>query len=417
MRVIGSLLCRVAKRLGLLRSDTNGNIALSFAFFGPAFILLGVGAIDLFAVHTARSRLQSIADAGALAGAPALALATDGAAAKQRAAAFVAGEMSAWEERPTFEATYEILDQGGQRAIRVLLRGHRTSFFANMLPPGGWNFSGDATATSVGLVPLCVLVTGSVGSEALYVRDTGRIDAPSCMVHSNRDIVVTGGSIKAAAVQAVISATGAISPSPGVGAAPIDDPFASLPIPENVRCPGARVQLHLSGRLRLGPGVHCGALVMAGTSELILDPGEHRFNAGGLVLRDTARLTGRDVVLFFDTASRFVFQGQSMVNLEGRTSGTFAGIVMATARDNRLDFVIASDHVETLLGVLYIPSARLVVQGSADIARDSAWTVIVAKQVQLTGNPSLFINANYNATTVPVPSGVGPRAGGSRLIE
>lgn len=417
MKTVTDLVRKAGRRLGLFRSNTQGNIALSFAFIGPAVILLGVGAIDLFAVHTAQVRLQSIADAGALASAPTLALATDGTAAKARAASFVSGQMSEWADRPDFTATYEIVEQGGQRAIRVLLRGHRQSFFANMLPPGGWHFVGDATATSVGLVPLCVLVTGDSGKDVLNVRDTGRIAAPSCMVHSNRDIKVKSGSIRAAAVQAVTSATGPISPSPGTGATPIEDPFARIPIEDKAECTGVRIERRTSGTLRLPAGVHCDGIVMTGTSELVLEPGEHLFRRGALILEDSARLSGTDVVLVFDTASRFLFKDQSRVNLEGRTSGPFSGIVLAATRDNKQDFVIASDRVETLLGVLYIPSARLVVEGSADVARDSAWTVIVARKVRLDGSPSLFINADYTATTVPVPQGVGPRTGGSRLIE
>lgn len=417
MKWVADLARKVGRRLGLFRSNTQGNIALSFAFIGPAVILLGVGAVDLFAVHTAQVRLQSIADAGALASAPTLALATDGTAAKARAASFVSGQMSEWADRPDFTATYEIVEQGGQRAIRVLLRGHRQSFFANMLPPGGWHFVGDATATSVGLVPLCVLVTGDSGKGVLDVRDTGRIAAPSCMVHSNRDIKVKSGSITAAAVQAVTSATGPISPSPGTGATPIEDPFARIPIEDKAECTGVRIEARVSGTLRLPAGVHCDGIIMRGTSQLVLEPGEHLFRRGALILEDSARLSGTDVVLVFDTASKFAFRDQSMVNLEGRTSGPFSGIVLAATRDNKQDFVIASDHVETLLGVLYIPSARLVVEGSADVARDSAWTVIVARKVRLDGNPSLFINANYSATTVPVPQGVGPRTGGSRLVD
>jgi hypothetical protein len=90
---------------------------------------------------------------------------------------------------------------------------------------------------------------------------------------------------------------------------------------------------------------------------------------------------------------------------------------MASMRDNQQDFLISADHVESLLGVIYVPSARLIVEGTADVARDSAWTVIVARELRLSGSPSLFINANYDASDVPVPSGVGPRTGGSRLIN
>lgn len=416
------LLAGFGRRLGLLRSNTNGNIALSFAFFGPAIMLLGVGAIDLFAVHTAQVKLQGIADAGALAGAPALALATDGAGAKERAASFVEAAMSEWKDRPVVEGRYQIVDQGGQRAIHVLLNANRSSFFANMLPPGGWNFQGDATATSLGLIPLCVLVTGGDKTRVLHVRDAGRLSAPACMVHSNRDIVVEGGSIAAAAVQAVTSASGTISPSPGMGAARVDDPFSALELDRSklqaclhrTAIPPLRLN---AGVNRIAAGVHCGGMEVSGTGTVILGPGEHWFLGGQLIVRDSARLQGDDVVLFFDKFSRFDFRDHSLVRLSGRTTGNFAGIVMSATRDNTQDFNISSDNVESLLGVIYVPNARLVVEGRADVARDSAWTVIVAQRLQLKGSPSLFINANYQTTTVPVPNGVGPRTAGARLIQ
>ena len=422
MKAADGILRALGAWLARFRSDAGGNIALTFALVGPAVILLGVGAIDLLAVNSAHGRLQSIADAGALAGAPHLALATDGAGAKERAASFVAGEISQWEGAPAYEGTYEVVEQGGQRAIRVVLRGHRPSFFANMLPPGGWNFVGEATATSVGLVPLCVLVTGTSRPRILHLLNSSRLAAPSCMVHSNHDILVEGGSITAAAVQAVTSARGTISPSPGTGAAPIDDPFANLDLSRarGLDCPVGRVlePLRLAlGSRRIPAGVHCGGLDISGSATVVLEPGEHWFLGGHLVVRQNARLEGDDVVLFFDTTSRFAFMDRALVRLAGRTTGAYAGIVMGATRDNSQDFIISSDNVESLLGVVYVPGARMVVEGRADVARDSAWTVIVAHSLHMRGSPSLFINADYNATRVPVPAGVGPRTGGSRLIE
>ncbi len=92
-------------------------------------------------------------------------------------------------------------------------------------------------------------------------------------------------------------------------------------------------------------------------------------------------------------------------------------MVMAGTRGNTQDFVITSDHVESLLGVIYVPEARLIIEGKSDVARDSAWTVIVARELQLKGSPSLVVNANYTSSDVPVPQGVGPRQGGSQLID
>ncbi len=128
---------------------SGGSIPLKFAFVGPAVFLLAVGGLDLLAVNRSQERLQVIADGAATAGAEALDPAADAAPARMRAAAFVAAEMQRWPDAPTYEANYEVVDQAGRRALRVVLHGHRPSFLANMLPPGGWHFVGDASATPV----------------------------------------------------------------------------------------------------------------------------------------------------------------------------------------------------------------------------------------------------------------------------
>jgi len=48
----------------------------------------------------------------------------------------------------------------------VAVDGHRPSFFANLLPPGGWNIHTQATAATVGRIPLCVLSSGGRPARA-----------------------------------------------------------------------------------------------------------------------------------------------------------------------------------------------------------------------------------------------------------
>lgn len=412
-----------ARFLHEFRRAKSGGVAMILALAGPAVIVVGVGAVDLLAVHSSMSRLQDIADGSALAGAPSLALATDGAAAKERAKAFLDAHLAEWPERPEVVAAYEVISEAGQRSIRVDLRARRPSFFANLLPPGGWKFGASATASSVGVVPLCVLVTGRSGSKLLNIKDSSRMNAPACLVHSNRDIEVEGGSMTAASVQAATTARGAISPVPSTGAAVVADPFADLDLSQSRKllCTVADLLRPIkvtSGEERsIPPGEHCGGIEVSGTGKVFLEDGEHFFLGGHLIVKENARLDGGDVVLFFDKASKFEFKDQALVRLDGRRSGPYAGMVMGGTRDNTQDFIISSDNVESLLGVIYVPSARLIVEGKEEVARDSAWTVIVAKAVELKGSPSLFINANYDASNVPVPEGVGPRAGGARLID
>ena len=422
MRIREVILRTVIAAAGRLARAENGSIALKAALILPCVIVLGAGALDLTQVQATKVRLQDIADSAALASANDLSLATDGSNAIERARIFVQSHLAEWSEAPTVDATYDVVDVSGQRAIRVGLAANRPSFFANLLPPGGWNIRAQSTATTMGMVPLCVLVTGSSGSKLLNVKDSGRMNAPACMVHSNRDIDVEGGTVTAAAVQAVTSARGMISPAPGTGAARVSDPFSHLDLDLSKRadCTPAEKGRPLkvsSGTHYIAAGKHCGGIDASGTARLILDPGDHFFLGGHLVVKEDARLEGADVVLFFDKASKFEFKDRARVSLDGRKSGAFAGMVMGGTRDNTQDFIISADHVESLLGVIYVPSAKLIVEGKADVARDSAWTVIVAEGVQLKGSPSLFINANYEVSDVPVPAGVGPRAGGSRLID
>ena len=418
-----SVLARTTLKLG---RNTQGVIALKFALAIPAIAVLSLGGVDLYAVQADKARLQEIADAAALAGARELGLAIDDRGPEGRASAFIQAQLADWTHGPqSIVPTVEVVTMdSGERALRAALAANRTSFFGNLLPPGGWNFTAEATATSIAVTPLCVLTHGSAGRESLNLKDSSQIRAPACLVHSNRDIKVEGvARITAAYVQAVHSARGSITPAAATGAVAIEDPFVDMDLDGRALRNALGCTLNSlpvkydSGRHHLSPGIHCNGITVEGTAELILEPGEHWFLGGHLTVKQDARLTGVDVVLFFDKASKFDFKDHSIVNLDGRRSGAYAGMVMVGTRDNTQDFIISSDNVESLLGVIYVPSARLIVEGSADVARESAWTVIVAESLQLKGSPSLFVNANYDASDVPVPQGVGPSSGGSRLVQ
>jgi hypothetical protein len=409
---------RLRKRVVLIWRADAGSIAIKFALAFPALALIAVGAIDLSEVHASKTRLQDIADNAALAGAAQLRLATNMSAAVERASAYVDGHLHDWPQSPQVTQRIQVVTIDGQNALEVVLDAHRDSFFGSMLPPGGWNFSAEARAVTLARAPLCVLVTGDHGERVLNVRDSGRINAPGCMVHSNRDVIVDGGSISAADVQAVTNARGTIIPAPGVDAAPVPDPFVDADLTPPHACSGTTLPgMVQAGVVRLSPGVHCGDIAILGNAELVLEPGEHWFSGGIIDIRGMGRLTGRDVALMFAPDARFEFRGQATVDLEGRRTGPYAGFVVVSAPSNTQHFLISADNVRRLLGVIYIPRARLVVEGQRNIAQDSAWTVIVARQLRLNGSPSLIINANYGYSDVPVPEGVGPSGGSTQLVE
>lgn len=417
-------LTRFAERL---KRDDGGAIALKFALAVPALAVLTAGAVDLYAVQSDRARLQDLANSGALAGARELGLASADTGPESRAKAFIEAQLAEWPHRPRqVKTTTEVLrDADGFRSIRASLHANRASFFGSILPPGGWDMRVSATARPLAVTPLCVLAHGSSAAQTLVANDAAQIRAPSCLVQSNRNIEVNQTArLQAALVQAVGTARGTISPSANTGAAIVDDPFADLNLAAGraraattVDCQDTTPTVYTAGSHYLAAGVHCGGVDVRGNGDLKLGPGEHWFVGGLLQVRGNASISGDDVVLLFGEGAQFNFSGGARVNFDGRRSGPLAGMVLISQRDNNSDLIIAADYVERLHGVIYVPSGRLVVEGSSNVGRESAWTVIVAREMRLSGSPKLFINADYGSSNVPVPSGVGPTSRGSRLIE
>ncbi len=80
------------------------------------------------------------------------------------------------------------------------------------------------------------------------------------------------------------------------------------------------------------------------------------------------------------------------------------------------EFLIESDNARRLLGTIYLPKGRLRIDTQADVAAQSAYTVIVAKILEVKG-ANLVVNADYGGSDVPVPDGLGPNSRMVRLHE
>jgi hypothetical protein len=383
---------------------------MMFALALPALFTVGLGAIDLASVHSDKSRLQDTADAVALSAAKQLNIA-DATGIQARANEAARAQLKDLDSRATYVVTTTVADS--RSSVTVSIDGTRSSFFGNMLPPGGWPVHASATAGTMAQLPLCDLSSGRDKQNDLDLKDSAKLTAPGCLVHSNGDVDVGGMAwLQAAATQSAGQATGRISPGPQIGAPTISDPFAemNMKVPMSL-CAPLDLLFELGVQV-LSPGVHCGNLKAAKGATVKLLPGEHYFLKGKLELNDNSVLVGDDVVLIFDDQSDFHFKNSSQINLHGRRSGPFAGFVIATTRSNTHTFEISSSAAREILGTIYVPSATLAVTGAGNsVADQSAWTVVVARSLKLSGSANLVVNANYNGSNVPVPDGVGPASG------
>jgi len=403
------------ERLLRALSDRRGGTAVIFALVVPALALLACGGIDLAAVNADRAAMQDTADATALAMAKQLGLST-AAGIAARAQTYAAGQLGpiAANDGVTVTATIGATNN----SVTVAITGHRNSFFGNLVPPGGWQMSVQATASTLGTLPLCVLSTGTGGSNNIQVENSSVMTASNCLVQSDQNIATdSGASLVAGLAQATGTASGPITPAPQSGAPAIADPFASIPLGTTLLgtllCPVTNVLANLGAGLHtispplLGAPL-CGNVTIGANTTVTLTPGVYYFENGTLNMQSNSALSGTDVVLIFGDGASFNFQDSSLITLSGRQSGTYAGFVIMTSRTNTNTFTISSTNAKQLEGAIYIPDATLLVTGTGNnVANQSAWTVIVAQALELQGSPNLVINANYSSSNVPVPAGSG----------
>jgi len=79
--------------------------------------------------------------------------------------------------------------------------------------------------------------------------------------------------------------------------------------------------------------------------------------------------------------------------------------------------VIRSDNARRLVGTIYLPDDKLVVDGDTPVADQSEYTVIVAKAFELNNGPNLVLQADYASSNVPVPEGLGSKAAGDTYAQ
>lgn len=417
---------RMVRRFSRAALDTRGGVAATFALALPVIIVIAIGAIELSGLSADKAAMQAAADNAALAAAKELSVSSADAVV-ERSKAFVLTTLSSQMSGYTMTADASVSADPAQ--VTVDLVAHRPSFFVNLLPPGGFTLRVKSVAASMGSAPLCILSHGldaallgvdlklvklkaGDNGAGLLLENNSKVVAPACLVQSNDDLTVTGtAKLTAAVARAAGLVRGSVSPAGESSAPVIVDPFADYDVSVPGTCPkGSVPKTKITGAETLPAGLHCGGIDIDKDAVLTLAPGEHYF-VGDVKINGDAQFTGSDVVLIFDKDSKFDFKGNSRISLEGRKTGSLAGFVVITTRDNTHDFHMDSGRVQQLLGTIYVPNARLVIEGTQKVAQDSDWTVIIAQQVNLKGSPSLVVNANYATSNVPVPVGVGPSVG------
>ncbi|MGX9980210.1 TadE/TadG family type IV pilus assembly protein [Methylobacterium fujisawaense] len=443
-------------------ADRSGSVALTFGL--SAVVLLGLtgGGIDYARLASRRSQLQNAADAGVLAAGNYLKLAV----ATSAAAKSIVVDTIQAQAAPRTESPY---------ALQVDVADDRTSVAVTVdetvkLAFGG--FVGVPTvkvavrskARVVGKMRLCLLTLDPLADGAFELEKSAEVTAQDCSLYSNslspRGMV--GKDNAYARAQTICTAGGFdgaranFAPPPQTSCPPIQDPLKDRAPPPIGACTAipasANSKRDTSGNLvdqsvTLDPGTYCGGLHITKSASVALRAGTYVMKDGPLIVDKDAAMTGIDVAFYFTgNKGGLLFDKKTTVSLSAPTTGAMAGLLMMEERtvSNPVDpavllaalanqtlgpppppptppplaatkpmrtYRIISDNARTMLGTLYLPAGRVVIDASKPVADQSAYTVIVAQQVNLYEGPNLYLNANYDATSVPVPKGVGPLSG------
>lgn len=367
------------------------------------------GALEVQGMEGAKANLQAAVDAGALAGAQRLSIVNANGTSDVQSAAIAAANSNLGNALRDTSVAYAVDVNMTDSSVTVSGSAFHKALIGFM-GFGDETIRASATADALASVPLCILQTGSDKTDSgILLKNQASIRAIGCAVHANKNLQVDGGAfVQAARASAAGIVKGPVSPAGFSGAMAIQDPFASLDLEPPTSCDGKPVNYKVVkySVLALQPGVHCEHFDIDTGATLKLLPGDHYF-MDDLNAHNNAIITGDDVALIFGSQKKVNFFDHSSVTLSARKNGPFAGFLIVTTRSNTQEFDIQSDNVSQLLGTIYIPSAKLVIDTTGQVAEDSAWSIIVADSLQLHHNPSLVINTGYVGSGVPVPNGVG----------
>ncbi|ABY31896.1 TadE/TadG family type IV pilus assembly protein [Methylorubrum extorquens] len=445
--------------------QNDGSVAVIFALAGSTLIGLVGGAIDYARFASARTNLQSAVDAGVLAGGNALKLVVSSsesivglttqtiqAEAKAGADAPVSIQVTVASDKTSVEARAE-------QVIKLT--------FGAFVGMASIPISARARASVVGRMRLCMLALDPAAAGAFNLERNAQVTAYDCALYSNSvsrsGMVGRDGAL--ARAQTICSAGGFkddranFTPSPQTSCPVIEDPLRNRPAPPLGSCVNLPEILRLADLLTgkskgnnviatpftLDPGTYCGGLHITKNAVVTLRPGIYVMKDGPLIVDKRATMTGKDVGFYFvGNNSGLLFDKRTTVDLTAPTTGAMAGLLMAEdpsvalptdpvlAVDTLLGDIVTptplplnaskpmrtyriiSDNTRTMLGTIYLPAGRLVIDSQRPVADLSAYTVVVAQQINLYEGPNLYLNADYNRSSVPLPKGVGPISG--RLV-
>ncbi|MGY2047587.1 TadE/TadG family type IV pilus assembly protein [Methylobacterium sp. JK268] len=422
-----------------LKRDRAGSVALIVAVCFTMLTIAAGAALEFARFEKRRQVLQNAADSAALAAAGELGVAGAEAYIKGLAES-TAIDLADPPDKKLISATASVLTDRSQ--VEVHLTERMKILFADALKMDFATITVTSVAERSRSKRICLLTLDERRSNTLRFHQNATVSASGCGLFANSE----GPSSVNIGVGVVVEA-GLICARGGVanhgrmvrgvvqsGCPTLRDPLASRRAPRTGRC--TKEHLKIDGlytpEYHLTPGVYCGGLNIYNGANVTLESGIYVIRDGPLIVTLHASITGQNVGFYFEGSGAGIYFGQhSTIDLSAPKDGEMSGLLFFEDRSlgwrpeaamggedkpppppppgsppMRL-YRIRSDNARNLLGTIYLPVGRLLIQSDKPIADRSAYTIIVAQQVDIYDGPTLYLNSDYSSTDIRVPQGLG----------
>jgi Flp pilus assembly protein TadG len=415
-----------------LGADEGQALVLTALALVVLMLMAGLG-VDVGYLRYQKQQMQKAADAGALAGATALAYNgawKAAAVADVNANGFTTtmSDGTSTGVQITVDKPWEGPFAGQAGYVEVSVTQPQPTFFMKVILPPDQNtvaVRSWAVASALAPPPMCIYSMDPASPDTFDVRgNVGIGSACGIAINSSdtRALDKRGGSgtVEASYIGIVggCKASGGVCAPPEVvsdlssgqlpvtGIAKFTDPLLNVAEPP----PPAGCKPFPSGTTVIFPDTYCG-ISISGSSTYTFQPGLYKLLGGGFNVTGSATLNGTGVTFYntFDGSHPYAgvnFGGSVTANLSAPTDSSAGGIPGMLFFQNRLvptgspqSSSFGGSNAQTLVGAIYFPSTLVTYNGTPSLSTVS--TIMVGWQLEFRGNVTI---SNYTF----LPGGGGP---------
>ena len=327
-----------------------------------------------------------------------------------------AAEASAtWNGFDPSDATVAVAIAPDGQTVEIVITEPASTAFAGLFLEDPVSIQARAVGGLKAGDPICLLALDSSSSSALHLDSNAHVNAPDCAVHVNSDsssALRTNSNSGMTASEICVtgdvddSSNRTISPEPEADCPPKADPLASLVPPTISGCTiNSRVVIN-NGTHTLNPCIYEGGIEIKSNANVTFNPGTYIIKDGSFLLNSNVTIQGEEVSFYLDGNNAVIdFNSNTVVDLSAPTSGEMAGILFFHDRDATgmpVHRINSNSNNKRFEGMLYFPSAKLLVDSNGTVGGLSPCTLMIAKKFEFNSNSVIELSADLDACPVPI---------------